>query len=943
MSVREHLFLERYFYNFLQLKNAGNDVDRIGNALFNAKIKLTPHQIQAALFAFNSPLNKGVLLADEVGLGKTIEAGIILSQLWNEGKTHILVVAPASLMRQWGSELYDKFHLDSFIMDRKTYNMRQRIGHMNPFKNTKGIIICSYQMCSSFKDDIHTAGFDFVIVDEAHKLRNVHNEKAIIANNIKYALEGYKKALLTATPIQNNLMDLYGLSLIIDPNIFGDKDVFRFNYIKNYDENYRDLEMRLEQFSHRTLRKQVEQYIRFTKRIPQTFSFVQTQEEKELYKEIVNLMQDDIGTKYIIPNAQRHLLLLVLCKLMGSSVNSVIGTMEAIERRLLNIKESNQKVAIIDAWDFDDLDDEDIDETESTEEEVDVVELDEEIFRVRNIIELAKKVKVESKYIALKNALEYSFNHLKKLGAKEKVIIFTESKRTQEYLKAQLCEDGYKGVLTYNGSNSDEDSRAILKEWEMHSGNADKLGNNKSINMRTAILEKFERDGNILIATEAGAEGLNLQFCSLVINYDLPWNPQRVEQRIGRCHRFGQQFDVVVINFINSNNVVENRVYELLNNKFHLFEEVFGSSDEVLGKLNDGKDIEKEIVNIYLSCRSDEEINKAFDELQEKYKDDIEISLENTKSELFENFDEDVQQLFEDVLDSALENLSKIEQVFWRLTKCVLEGKAIFDDEIMCFQYGNPSRKYCLLSRNEDVSEYIDYGLHSNLGMSVMAEAGKAEQEYGKIIFDCSNYKYNISKIESNIGKKGIISINKLIIKSFEEEEHLFVNGIWDDGTRIEEDVLEKLMRLDMEEMYSDAPQKSIRYQDICEDIKVYTEKILKDSQERNNTLLQDEIKRINLWADDKIQSTQLSVENLREQRKSLQKESDQATNMADKERLENEIQRITRRIKSSWVMLAEAEEEVEEERKKLIDSIRKENMKEWNIQHIFTAYFEIK
>lgn len=942
MSAKEHLFLERYYINILQQKNAGNGVDRICNALFNSKIKLTPHQIQAALFAFNSPLNRGVLLADEVGLGKTIEAGIIISQLWNEGKGRILVVSPASLMRQWENELYDKFHLDSFIMDRKTYNMRQRLGYMNPFKNTKGIIICSYQMCSVCKDDIHNAGLDFVIIDEAHKLRNVHNESAVTANNVKYALEGYKKALLTATPIQNNLMDLYGLSLIIDPNVFGDKEVFKFNYIKNYDENATDLERRLAQFTKRTLRKQVEQYIRFTKRIPQTFCFVQTDEEKKLYKEIVELMQDEIGTKYIIPKAQRHLLLLILCKLMGSSVNSVIGTMETIEKRLYIIKESNDKVAKIDAWDFDDLDDEDIDEVEATEEEVDLAELESEILRIHNIIELAKQVRVESKYIALKDSLEYSFNHLKKLGAREKVIIFTESKRTQEYLKQQLLVDGYEGILTYNGSNSDVDSKAILKEWEMHSGNVDKL-NNKSVNMRTAILEKFERDGSILIATEAGAEGLNLQFCSLVINYDLPWNPQRVEQRIGRCHRFGQQYDVVVINFINSNNVVENRVYELLNNKFHLFEEVFGSSDEILGKLNDGKDFEKEIVGIYLSCRSDEEINQAFDKLQEEYKDDIELTLENTRSELLENFDEDVQRLFENVMDSALENLNKIEQVFWRLTKCILEEKASFEDEKMCFEYGVPARKYCLLSRNEDELEYIDYGLHTNLGMSVMAEAKKADQEYGEVVFDFTNYKYNISKIETQVGCKGIISVNKIVIDSFEEEEHLLINGIWEDGTRIEDDVLEKMLRLDMYESYSDAPKRHCLYQEICSDIKVHTDKILMDSQERNNSLLQDEVTRINLWADDKIQSTQLSVENLRENRKNLQKESDQATNMADKERLESEIQRITRKIKNSWIMLAEAEEEVEEERKKLIDNIRKENMKKWKVQHIFTANFEIK
>lgn len=942
MQEQRHLFLEKYCLNLLRLKNSGSSVDRIGNALFNSKIKLTPHQIQAALFAFNTPLSKGVMLADEVGLGKTIEAGIIISQLWNEGKERILIVSPAALMRQWNSELYEKFHLDSFIMDRKMYNYRYKMGYVNPFKNAKSIIICSYQMCSIYKDEIHNAGFDCVIVDEAHKLRNVHNEKVVTANNIKYAINNYKKVLLTATPIQNNLMDLYGLATIIDENIFGDKDVFRYNYIRNYDENCCDLEERLSSFTHRTLRNQVEQYIRFTKRIPQTFSFVQTDEERKVYNEIVKLMQEPEGTKYIIPNAQRHLLLLVLCKLMGSSVNSVIGTMETIEQRLLKIKES-QEVAIVEAWDFEDIEEEDIEEVECVEEAIDYVELDLEIERIRAIINQAKSIKTESKYIALKEALEYSFSHLKTLGANEKVIIFTESKRTQDFLRDELIRDGYKGVLTYNGTNADETSRNILKEWESKSGNVEKLSNSKSVNMRVAILEKFEQDGSILIATEAGAEGLNLQFCSLVINYDLPWNPQRVEQRIGRCHRFGQQYDVVVINFINSNNLVENRVYELLNSKFHLFEEVFGSSDEILGSLNDGKDIENEIINIYLSCRTDDEINRAFDDLQEKYKDDIEETLENTKTELLEHFDEDVQRLFDDVMTSALESLSRTELLLWRLTKSVLAGKADFDDETMCFEYGNPKRKYCLLTRNDNASGLIDYGLQTNLGLSVISEAEKSDVEYGQIIFDLSAYKYNISKLENLKTQKGYLTISKLKISSFEDEEHLVINGIWDDGTRIDEDVLEKLLRLNTEETYEALPSENDLLTSLESDVSVHVENILKESQVKNNAWLQDEIARINTWADDKIQATELSVENLREQRKLLQKNSDQATNMAEKAEIEQEIQNITKKIKQSWVMLADAEEEVEEERKKLIENIRRENMKEWKREHIFTVRFEVR
>ena len=215
------------------------------------------------------------------------------------------------------------------------------------------------------------------------------------------------------------------------------------------------------------------------------------------------------------------------------------------------------------------------------ETSIDIFKLNQEIEELDLIINKAKSIDSDSKYDALLESLKFSFSHLEKIGAKKKVIIFTESRKTQEYLYNKLKIDGYPNILLYNGTNSDETSQIIYREW----GNnhpEELISNNKSVNMKAAIIEAFNNDADILISTEAGAEGLNLQFCSLVINYDLPWNPQRVEQRIGRCHRLGQKFDVVVINFISSDNIVEERVYELLSNKFKVFNEILGSSDSII-------------------------------------------------------------------------------------------------------------------------------------------------------------------------------------------------------------------------------------------------------------------------------------------------------------------------------------------------------------------------
>ena len=310
-----------------------------------------------------------------------------------------------------------------------------------------------------------------------------------------------------------------------------------------------------------------------------------------------------------------------------------------MRERLIKMKEAGEYIALGgEIYESEDMDiEEDGADSNFDNDEVDLAELQREINELDLIIAKANVIKSDSKYEALLRALTFSFEHLKEIGANEKVLIFTESKKTQQYLVECLRKDGYENVITYNGTNTDEASQEIYKKWgDRHPEEIS--SNNKTVNMKAAILECFRDNARILIATEAGAEGLNLQFCSLVINYDLPWNPQRVEQRIGRCHRLGQQFDVVVVNFISATNIVEQRIYELLNTKFRIFDEILGSSDSIMGKLEDGKDIETSILNIYKTCRTVQEIEKAFDELQDLYKDEIDESMNRTRQELLDNF-----------------------------------------------------------------------------------------------------------------------------------------------------------------------------------------------------------------------------------------------------------------------------------------------------------------
>ena len=316
---------------------------------------------------------------------------------------------------------------------------------------------------------------------------------------------------------------------------------------------------------------------------------------------------------------------MILRKLLASSTYAIYGTLTRLIERLEEmLHHQDVKVELDTATlDFDGLDDNlDYWLNDEEEEETRMMVAEENILHpyeiegvkkeledLRKFQALAAKIRKNSKAEHLFIALNKGFEELEKLGANKKALLFTESRRTQDFLFELFERNGYKGkVVLFNGSNSDKQSTAIYKAWlEKHKGSS-KVTGSATADKRAAIVEYFRDQATIMIATEAAAEGINLQFCSLVVNYDMPWNPQRIEQRIGRCHRYGQKHDVVVINFLNKRNAADVRVYELLNEKFQLFNGVFGASDEVLGSIGNGVDFEKRISQIYNECRTTEEI-----------------------------------------------------------------------------------------------------------------------------------------------------------------------------------------------------------------------------------------------------------------------------------------------------------------------------------------------
>lgn len=575
-----------------------------------------PHQINAFCAAIDAMKTGGMVLADEVGLGKTIEAGLVLRYMLESGAKKVLIALPASLRKQWELELEDKFDLSSVILDRLTVEHDAKNWHRK-LADRQGvmIVITSYDYSSKLMKRFPDVKWDFLIIDEAHNLRNLNSTKR--AKRL-YALSGgIPKILLTATPLQNSLMDLYGLISFIDPRIFGSEQVFRQRYIK--DEDYDGLKRELTPVLYRTLRKDVADYMHFVKRICRTVDFELSPDEIELYERVNLFLKRD--ALYSIPASNRGLIILVIRKLMASSSFALVETFEVLKKRLEKLYEGTRSADAQEGFDLfwsfveDEIDESGFEETEDEDTAAQKAYIQEELDEVKSIIDVAKRIKTNSKISALRKALEIGFSYQRENGISQKAVVFTESKRTQKYIAAELRKSGYSedDILLFNGDFDDTMTKEIYRAWQVKNfGNANY---GRSVEYKHAIVDYFKEHAKILICTDAGSEGLNLQFCNTVINYDLPWNPMKIEQRIGRCHRYGQQNDVVAINLLNTQNEADKRVYEILSKKFELFEGVFGASDIALGALESGTNFEKMVLDIYQSCNTTTEFRKAFDKL----------------------------------------------------------------------------------------------------------------------------------------------------------------------------------------------------------------------------------------------------------------------------------------------------------------------------------------
>ncbi len=943
------------FFAYDILRKTRSDISA---TIFNAKVQMNPHQVLAAQYAIRSPIAKGAILADEVGLGKTIEAGLILAQMWAERKRKLIIVCPAVLRKQWQEELKDKFALDSVILDSNPIkeNLKNGIDLFNLVEPK--IIICSYNFVNKLetKARFQSIRFDLVVFDEAHKLKNT---KAKIYIAIEEAFPSVKKILLTATPLQNNLKELYGLVNIIDNKFFPSERALSGNLSDLQIEQLRE---RLKIICNRTLRKDVLSFIRYTERHSQTFNYQSTSFELQIFNDLNTFIFEHLGSVY--DERVLHLMRVALLKIKSSSSIAIYDTLLKIrtkveaslaDEKAINDLEGIDEEIIEDS--LEELEDEYANDLDNiVEEKIHKLTKNEVLEKLNQIIlnlQILIDNNKDSKLPNLYKALNFGFERMKELGAKEKCVIFTESIATQKYLKQYLENNGYADkVVLFNASNNDEKSKQIYQEWLSVKANRKKISGVKSADMKLAITEYFEKSAKILIATDSASEGVNLQFCSLLINYDLPWNPQRIEQRIGRVHRYGQKYDVVVINFVDTSNLIDKRIYEILDNKFGLFDGVFGASNEILGQvtnLNTG--FEQAIESIYQNCRDETKINQEFDLLGEIYKEENNNRLAKAKEILQTYFDEDVHKLLQESQEQSNQRLDQISQKFWDLTKYQLSklvDKVEFNEEDKFIELGQqiqgirPSTYYMIKKDNwEEQQGYTNnqlYRLNHPLGELVINSSKRESTPPAMLEFDLSNYALQVNALEPYKNQTGTLALEHLTIDTNGyTEDYLVFSGVLDNGQVMEQTECERLFKLNA----------------VVTDHNIHQEN-LGELQEKNRQLaldkyesfkaqnFDDEYGKIEYFQTDVLEDFEAQLNELDENIKEINKQIKHAARVSDKVQLTGQINQLKNKKRTLHEVRQSRELELDNELEELAKQYQQQLEPKITYNNLFFVNFRI-
>ncbi|HEX5444290.1 MAG TPA: helicase-related protein, partial [Pirellulales bacterium] len=744
---------------------------------------------------------------------------------------------------------------------------------------------------------------------------------------------------------------------------FGDLKTYRsrFTRLAN-DDDFNELKERLKPICKRTLRKQVLEYVSYTDRHALVQEFVPTPDEQKLYDLVTEYLQQP--TLHALPASQRSLMTLILRKLLASSTYAISGTLQGLAAKLDAAAKDAEAVdappeqlaedweeidELADEWDSDDDDKAPAEKRRYTPEEL--AGMRKEMDKLREFHALAQSIARNSKGEVLLTALRRGFaaaadaqKSKSHATIQQKALIFTESRRTQEYLYNILQQTEFAGkVMVFNGTNSDPASKAIYSRWLERYQGTDRVSGSPGADMRAALVEHFRDEAAIMIATEAAAEGINLQFCNLVVNYDLPWNPQRIEQRIGRCHRFGQKFDVVVVNFLNKSNAADLRVYELLDTKFKLFNGVFGASDEVLGAVESGVDFEKRIADIYQKCRTPQQIEFEFDQLQRDLDEEITAGQRDAREKLLDNFD---QEVVEKVKVQSTGLLDRFNDRLWQLTRHLLASFAKFDErEYSFYLTSNPFPGETIhpgpYRLGKNVEDANTYRVGHPLAQRVLAQAKALNVSPADVTFDYSGGGKNIAVLAPLLGKSGWLLCSRASVQALEMEESLILAAVTDAGEGLDDGQCRRLFDLPGVAGGPATVPANIRAA-LADATARRQSELLAALSTKNGQWFDTEMDKLDRWAEDRRTALRSDLAALDESIKDTKKAARLAPNLREKLEIQRKLRGLETKRDEAWRAYDTASRDVDRQKDALLDEISRRLEQQASCQELFMLRWRV-
>jgi superfamily II DNA or RNA helicase len=963
-----HAFNRRLLAEDLVRARRPDDRERYAASQRQARIDPNPHQIDAVIFALRRLQEGGCILADEVGLGKTIEAGLIIAQRRAEGSQRILLIVPKSLIGQWQSELFQLFGIQT---------REDHAGFLGP-----GVYLVGREFAGSERGSaplLAAPPFDLVVIDEAHEIfaglhkrydrDGVHDEdsgEALMAHRVRGFLRSAPVLLLTATPIQNSLAELWGLVQYVEPTgtLLGDISTFRRVFCSEDDRilvpgQEHELQRRLSRVLQRTLRRQAQEFLDrpFTQRRCRLYEYAMSVDERALYNDVTEYLLEP--SLFAFSGRQRRLLLIGFHRRMASSLSALAASLENVAarlRRLAKGQDSDDATAAM----FRDLEDEE--ELAEPAEDPPVPPADHggvvaELARVEDLLARARSLPSDTKALSFQTAIRLLLDRGRDGRGSGKAVVFTESITTQEYIRKLLLDAGLQDeeITLFRGVNDHERARQALARWQVEEGAHLAPGSKPSreVAVRLALVHEFRTRSKVLISTEAGAKGLNLQFCETVINYDLPWNPQRIEQRIGRCHRYSQTRDVTVVNFINRDNEGQQLTFEILSRKLDLFGKVLDASDTVLHEPRTeapeiavstlAVELQNDLQNIYSRSRSVEEITREIAALRDKIegrREAYEREYRRTSQIIESRFDEEVRKVFRNLRQELPAALAQFDRDVADLVEGYLSDSGIEylrtgDGHRAVFEILGEGRKLAV-GDARDLSDAEALNLLHPLVQAAIA--GARAWAGGPVVLRLSPEAP--AELAALAGKTGVLGVVLVDYAGFEPVQRL-VAGAVVDGVPIDPALAMALSRLPAADGPPFAAAVDPPWLDDALDEAVFVDQQEIEKSEQKH--FEQALGQLERYVEDKVLLCRRELASVTGKLRAARDRRDQMVGASDRQRVEAEIDRLASRQEELEQRIVALDSREDERYRKWRDEYHKRRYQEPKVTRLFRAPFRIE